>query len=175
MGRSKGRIWVLAIDIRKTMPNILWKWSESESHSVVFDSLGPHRLSIPWNSPGQNTGVGSHSLLQWIFPIQGSNPGLPLCRQILYQLNHKGSPRILEWVDYPFSRGSSKPRHWVSCIAGRFFTRWAMREEYVVPCPISPTQGTCIWAALGVGDGQGSLACCSPWGHNELDMTEWLN
>ena len=51
----------------------------------------------PWNSPGQNTGVGSLSLLQGIFPTQGSNPGLPHCRQILYQLSCKGSPRILEW------------------------------------------------------------------------------
>ena len=48
----------------------------------------------PWNSPGQNTGVGSLSLLQGIFPAQGSNPGLPHCRQIFYQLSHKGSPMI---------------------------------------------------------------------------------
>jgi len=44
----------------------------------------------PWNSPGQNTGVGSHSLLQEIFPTQALNPGLPYCRQILYQLSHQG-------------------------------------------------------------------------------------
>ena len=66
----------------------------------------------PWNSPGQNTGVGSLSFLQGIFPTQGSNLGLPHCRQILYQLSHKGSPRILEWVAYPFPRGSSRPRNW---------------------------------------------------------------
>ena len=59
----------------------------------------------PWNSPGQNSGAGSLSLLQGIFPTQRSNPGLPHCRQILYQLDHKARPRILEWVDYPFSRG----------------------------------------------------------------------
>ena len=47
----------------------------------------------PMDSPGQNTGVGSLSLLQGIFPTQGSNPGLLHCRQILYQLSHKGSPR----------------------------------------------------------------------------------
>ena len=64
----------------------------------------PHRLYSLWNSPGQNTGVGSCSLLQGIFPNQGSNPGLPHCRQIVYQLNHQGSPGILEWVAYPFSR-----------------------------------------------------------------------
>ena len=54
-------------------------------------------------SPVKNTGVGWHVLLQWIFPIQGSNPGHPHCRWILYSLSHHGSPRILEWVVYPFS------------------------------------------------------------------------
>ena len=66
--------------------------SESESRSVVSDSLRPHRLHSPWNSPGQNTGVGSLSLLQRIFPTQGWNPDLSHCRRILYQLSHKGSP-----------------------------------------------------------------------------------
>ena len=105
-------------------------YSLCESHSVMYDSLQPHQLYSPWNSPGQNTGVGSLSLLQGIFPTQGLNPGLPHCRQILYQLSHKESPRILEWVAYPFSSGSSQPRNWtgVSYIAGRFFTNWAMRE-----------------------------------------------
>ena len=103
---------------------------ESESHSFVSNSLGPSGLYSSWNSPGQNTGVGSPSLLQGIIPTQGLNPGLPHCRQILYQLSHKGSPRILEWVAYPFSRGYSWPRNWtrVSFIAGRFFTNWAIRE-----------------------------------------------
>ena len=64
----------------------------NESHSVVSDSLRPHGLYSPWSSPGQNTGVGSLSLLQRIFPTQGLNPGLPHCRQILYQLSHKGRP-----------------------------------------------------------------------------------
>ena len=50
--------------------------------------------------------MGCHALLQGIFPTQGSNPGLPHCRWILYRLSHQGSPRILEWVAYPFSRGS---------------------------------------------------------------------
>ena len=141
------------------------------SRSVVSNSLQPHGLYSPWNSPGQNTGVGSLSFLQGIFPIQGSNPGLLHCRWILYQVSHKGSPRTLEWVAYPspadlpnpgiepgspvlqadslsaeppgkpknigvewvaysFSRGSSVPRNRtrVSCIAGGFFTNWALRE-----------------------------------------------
>ena len=98
--------------------------SESESRSVVSNSLRPHGLYSPWNSPGQNTGMGSLSLLQGIFPIQGLNPGLMHCRRIFYQLSHKGSPRILEWVAYPSSSGSSQPRNrtGVSCIAGGFFT-----------------------------------------------------
>ena len=65
---------------------------ESESCSVMSDSLQPHGLCSPWHSLGQNTGVGSLSLLQRIFPTQGLNPGLPHCRWILNQLNHKGRP-----------------------------------------------------------------------------------
>ena len=64
-------------------------------------------MDCPWNSLGQNTGVGSLSLLQGIFLTQESNQGLLHCRRILYQLSHKVSLRILEWAAYPFSRGSS--------------------------------------------------------------------
>ena len=71
------------------------KESQSESHSVVSDSLQPHGLYSAWNSLGQNTGVGSRSLLQGIFPTQGLNPGLPYHRQILYPLSHQGSPSII--------------------------------------------------------------------------------
>ena len=77
------------------------KESKSESCSVVSDFLRHLGLYGPWNSPGQNTGVGGFSLLQVIFPTQGLNPGLPHCGQILYQLSHKGSARILEWVASP--------------------------------------------------------------------------
>ena len=66
------------------------KWSESRL--VMSDSLQPQGLYSSWNSPGQNTGVCSLSLLQGIFPTQGSNPGLPHCRWILYQLSNEGSP-----------------------------------------------------------------------------------
>ena len=99
---------------------VSWEWSESRS--VVSDSLRPRGLYSPWNSPGQNTGVGGLSLLQGIFPTQGSNPGLLHCRRILYQLSHQGSPRMLEWVAYPFSSGSSWPRNWM------VVTNWAIRE-----------------------------------------------
>ena len=80
--------------------------------------------SVHGHSPGKNTGMGCHALLQGIFPTQGSSPGLLHCGWILYHLSHQGSPRILEWVAYPFSRGSSQPgdQTRVSCIAGGFFT-----------------------------------------------------
>ena len=84
--------------------------------------------------------MGSLSLLQEIFPTQGSSPGLPHCRQILCQLNHQGSPRIVEWVTYLFSRGSSQPRNrtGVSCIAGNFFTSSATREaQKEVSCTLN--------------------------------------
>ena len=65
--------------------------------SVMSNSLRPHgpqtaRLLCPWDFPGKNTGVGSHSLLQGIFPTQGSSPGLLHYRQILYHLSHQRSP-----------------------------------------------------------------------------------
>ena len=77
--------------------------SESESCSVMSDSLWPHGLYSPWNSLGQNTGVVSLSFLQGILPTQVSKPGLSHWRWILYQLSHNVSPRILVWVAYPLS------------------------------------------------------------------------
>ena len=74
-------ITLAAIEKREVRENCL----------VVSSSLRPHGLYSPWNSPGQNTAVDSLSLLQGIFPTQGLNPGLPHCRQILYQLSHKES------------------------------------------------------------------------------------
>ena len=87
--------------------------------SLLFNVLS--RLVI-MNSPGKNTGVGSCSRLQGIFPKQGLNPGFPHCRWILYQLSNHGSPSILEWVAYHFSSGSFWLRNWtrVSCIASKY-------------------------------------------------------
>ena len=64
------------------------------------------RLHCPWNSLGKNSGVGCHALLQGIFSTQGLNWDLPHWRWIHYCLSHQKSTRILEWVAYPFSRGS---------------------------------------------------------------------
>ena len=100
---------------------------EPRSPALQVDSLPAEPQGEP-----KNTGVGSLSLLQGIFPTQELNPGLLHCRWILYQLSHRGAQRILVWVAYPFSKGSSRPRNWtgVSCIAGGFFTSWAIREAH---------------------------------------------
>ena len=126
MERHSGELGVRAAPLGSLNPF----WSESETCSVASNSLWPHGLYSSWNSPSQNTGVGSLSLPQGIFPAQGLDSGLPHCRRILYQISHKGSPRILEWVAYPFSSRSSQLGNWtgVSCITGGFFTNWATRE-----------------------------------------------
>ena len=154
--------------------------SESESCLVMSDSLRPHGLYSPWNSPGQNTGVGSLSLLQgssqpmyqtqvsriagrfftswatrkaqyhrcrihtgfWRLStkkivewseVKDAQSHLTLCDPMDYTVHGTLQARVLEWVTFPFSRGSSWPRNQngVSCIAGGFFTNWAMREAYM--------------------------------------------
>ena len=102
--------------------------------------------SVHRDSLGKNTGVGCHALLQRLFLTQGLNPDLPDCGQILYCLSHQGSPRILEWVAYPFSKGSSKPRNrtGVSRISGGFFTSWATGEACLSVLP--------YWNLLKVND-----------------------
>ena len=78
-----------------------------ESRSVVFNSLRPHGPYSPLNSPGQNAGVGSLSLLQGIFPNLGSNPGLLHCRRILSQLSRKGSA-LMEMEKSPNLEGITR-------------------------------------------------------------------
>ena len=100
-----------------------WKWS----HSVLSNSLQPHglsptRLLHPWDFPGKNTGVGCHFLLQGSFLIQGSNPGLPHCRQMLYHLSHQGSPNFVLDTDYkPSTPLSSAANAWAAhCLEVQF-------------------------------------------------------
>ena len=108
-----------------------WK-KESESHSVMSDSLWPQGLYSPCNSPGQNTGVGSHSL-----PGDLSNPGMesrsPTLQVDSLPAEPPGKPKNTGVGSYPFSSRSSWPRNQtgVSCIAGGFFTNWAMREAHM--------------------------------------------
>ena len=106
-------------------------WNFSESRSVMSDSLWPHGLYNPRNSPGQNTGVGSLSLFQGIFPTLGSNPGLPHRSQILYQMSH---PRILEWAAGNLrgqcNREGKKNPQWESQFLGRLIiSPWSLRRR----------------------------------------------
>ena len=91
----------------------------------MSDSLQTHGLYSSWNSPGQNTGVGSLSLLQGDLPNPGIKPRYPSLEADSSLAEPQGSPRVLEWVACLFSSRSSPPRNQtrVSCIAGRFFTR----------------------------------------------------
>ena len=101
--------------------------SESESCSVVSESLWPHGLYSPWNSLGQNTGVGSLSLLQGIFPTKPKNTEL-------------GNLSLLQWIFL------TRNQTGIACIVGGFFTNWAIREalmtgSWYINSPISPPLG----------------------------------
>ena len=110
--------------------SIKWKWKSLRHFWLFVTAWTIQSMAF---SRSEYWG-GNLSLLQGIFPTKGSHPGFPHCRQILYQLSHKGNPRTLEWVAYPFSSRSSWPRNrtGVSCIAGRFFTNWAIREAHSI-------------------------------------------
>ena len=102
---------------------------ESESHSVMSDSLWPHGLYNPWNSPGQKTGVGSLSLLQGHFPNPGIEPRSPALQADSLPAEPQGESKntgvgnlsLYQWI-FP-----TQELNRVSCIAGRFFTDWAIR------------------------------------------------
>ena len=142
------------------------KWSES--CSVVSDSLPTHGLYSLWNSP-----VCSLSLLQEIFPTQGSNPSLPHCRQILYQIGHKGSPfiplmNLIAYYSILFPwwlRGQSVCLQW-----GRpGYDPWVRKIPWrrkLQPTPV---------LLPGKSHGRTSLVGFSPWGRKELDKTELLH
>ena len=134
-------LWVLF----SPLSILKWKWKLC-CHVQLCDSMDyiVHEIIQP-------------RILEWapvpfsrgLFPTQGSNPGLPHCRWILYQLSHQESPRVLEWVAYLFSSGSSWPRNQtgVSCIAGGFFTNWTIREAsmMMVSTAMSPTGTMLFW------------------------------
>ena len=124
--------------------------------------LWPCGLYSPWNSPGQNTGLGSLSLSQGIFPTHGSNPGLPHCRQILYQLSHTGHPRILEWVAYPFSRGSSRTQESNQGLLHADTIPFRPQWPGLLPHPWGLSRlGSLGWPALGLRD-VGKMSASEP-------------
>ena len=93
------------------------------------------RLLCPWDSPGKNTGVGCHSLLQGLFLTQEMIPGLLHCRRILYQLSHQGDPGSIpgsgrstgEGIGYPFQYT------WAFLVAQLIKNLLAMQETRVWP------------------------------------------
>ena len=99
-------------------------------------ACSPLDSSVRGDSPGKNIGVGCHAHLQGIFPTQGSNPCLLYCQADSLPLSHQGSPRILEWLTYPFSSESSWPRNWtrVSCTESGSFTSWVSQVKNVHTC-----------------------------------------
>ena len=132
--------------------------------------------------------MGSRCLLQGTFSTQGSNPGLPHCRRILYQLSHQGSPRILEWVAHPFSSTPSWPRKRTGSPAlqrdslpaelpgkpiyspwertkGGFFTSWAMREAHCQPKSVQSLKEVCFSKGMPMAQG---------WCPSPLSICAWL-
>ena len=126
-------------------------------------SLQPHGLYSACNSPGQNTGVGSLSLLQWVFPTQVLNPGLLHCRRILYQLSHKGSPGS--------SKLNIKRKKFLSSIGTRTNIK---RTWYWVRAELVTSQPTSVLLPVK-SHGWRSLVGYSPWGCEESDTTERLH
>ena len=157
MHTEKGRRLTISLSscyiARPTHPTVLCLVAQSCPTLCNPLDCNPSGSSVHGDSPGKNTRVGCHAL-QGIFPTQGLNLGFPHCRQILSHLSHQGNPRILEWVAYLFSRGSSWPRNptRVSCIAGGFFTFWATRKalffffqlKYSLVCSILLVSGMLI-------------------------------
>ena len=136
---------------------ILWK-CKSLSHVWLFATPW---IYSPWNSPGQNTGVGSLSLL----PNPVIEPRSSHCRQVLYQLSHQGNPRILRVGSLSLLSGSSWPRNWngVSCTADGFFTSWATREAHNISDIVDPCNTWMEWVFRGGGKRTGS------WTHVEVE------
>ena len=119
------------------------------------------RLLCPWDFPGKNTGVGCHFLLQGIFLTQGSNPGLPPCRQTLYHLSHQGSPNIKADRHACEAQWGLERAALISCM-GRCL-RWPVGSV----CP--PTSWSLSPSGLSLNDVLVSVSC-----HNKVPQTRWL-
>ena len=101
---GKGSGWGIYVNPWLIHVNV---WQKTIQYCKVI-SLQPVKIN---GGKKKDIGMSCHALCQGIFPTQGLNPDLLHCRWILYCLSHQGSPRILEWVAYPFSRGSVRPRN----------------------------------------------------------------
>ena len=128
---------------------VLWRfpwWLGGKEFNPPANTQETWVWSLGWEET-QEKEMATHSrILAWEIPWTEEPGGLWSMRlqksqtQILYQLSHQGSPRVLEWVAHPFSRGSSQPWNWtgVFCVAGRFCTNWAMREAHSMKFSINP-------------------------------------
>ena len=127
----------------------------------MSDSLQPHGLYSPWDSPGQNTGVGCLSLLQGFFLTQGSNPGLPHCRRIIYQLIDANILPILKTgflahhsckkESFIFCRDSSFTADNVQIFPPGLLLLFGFNQR----CLFLSTYLFLLWADLGLGFGAG--------------------
>ena len=150
-----------------------WK-SEIVSQSVMSNSLAtpwtiqPARFLCPWNSLRKNTGVGSRSLLQGIFPTEGSNPGLLHCRQILYCLSHQGSHSLITFDE----KDSTVSITSHCCNAGAIFSPFYCRF-FITSSPIMVFFffALCLFLTAGT-----SVQCCVPVpGNNAWHCMNWVN
>ena len=146
-------------------------------------------IDSPRSSPGQNIGVGSLSLLQGIFPTQGSNPGLLHCRRILYQLSHKGSPKYRINISDTLSHYQRRQLHptpvllpgkshgWRSLIGCSPWCRWVGLDWTTSLSLFTFMHWRRKWQPtlvllLGESQGWGSLVGSHLWGRAESDTTE---
>ena len=143
------------------------------ARSVMSDSLRPYglqpaRLLCSWDSSGKNTGVGGRALLQGIFPTQGSNPGLPHCRKILYHLSHQGSLWVLCHGLNHTSRAAA-PRYEKMLSLRAVGTPVLCPDPFLVLGTHSPAPGTLLLISTSCGEfpghpGFGTLCFYSHWG-----------
>ena len=141
-------------------------------------SLQPHGLYSLWNSPGKNTGLGSLSLLQGIFPTQGLNPGLPHCRRILYQLSHQGSPNWGVGVQESswFSAAIMRPSCWLPpgwhLLSGSL--DFGQQPWFWIECPFLPPHLLGLWEgsrqAMWGKSANGALQC---W--EQVLFSRWIH
>ena len=144
-----------------TFTEFALKEEKSESCSVISDSLWPHELFSPWNSPDKTNGVGSLALLQGVFPNLGSNPGLLHCRQSFYQLSHKGNPRILEWIPVPSPADLPNPGIKLGSSALQVDSLWTELWRKPYPLLSHYTEGGCGDEPSGIW--QRSWGIKAPW------------
>ena len=125
--------------------------------------------SVHGDSPGKNTGIGCHALLQGIFRTQGSNLGLPHCRWTFYLLSHQESPFNSTYTELYIwaSQTAQWQRIHLSMQEMQETQVWSLCREDPLEKEDAPYSSMHAWNILG----QRSLSGYSPWGHKESDTT----